>query len=77
MQNRINITSEEIEKIEFELKHTDEMEPIVQFCLGTPFGEIALVKNKGRAGTVLCQTGCFFAVIGGESYEKLIRKEML
>ena len=53
------------------------MEPIVQFTSGTPFGDIALLKSKGRAGTVLSQTGCFFAVIGGDSYEKLLRKEML
>ena len=77
VQKNSNIMKEEIEKLEFELTQTDDMEPIVQFNSGSTFGEIALMKSKGRTGTVLCQTGCLFAIIGGESYEKLIRKESL
>ena len=53
------------------------MEPIVQFESGQEFGDLALLNNKGRAGTVVCLTDCFFAVINSDSYEKLIRKEKL
>ena len=39
------------------------------------FGHLALMQNKARAGTVVCLSGCIFAVIGAEAYEKLLKKE--
>ena len=53
------------------------MEPILQFKSGDPFGDLALLNNRPRAGTVLCLNNCFFAIIDANSYEKLIRKERL
>ena len=47
----------------------------MQFTKGMHFGHLSLLQNKARAGTVVCLTGCIFAVIGAESYEKLLKKE--
>lgn len=53
------------------------MEFMALFKSGQHFGDNALLRNKPRQGTVLCVTGCFFAVISSQAYEQLMRKEKL
>ena len=38
------------------------------------FGERALLKEKPRAGTTVCLTDCYFAIVSKESYLRLLRK---
>ena len=53
----------------------DEMVPLVIFANGMSFGDLALLSNKGRAGTVVTLNDCYFAVISAESFDKLLRKD--
>ena len=71
----IDALKKELERIDAELIDTDEMIPLKVFENGEAFGELALSFHRPRAGTVLCVTGCFFAVIGADAYEKLIKKD--
>ena len=51
------------------------MMPLVIFDNGMSFGDLALLSNKGRAGTVVTLNDCYFAVIFAESFDKLLRKD--
>ena len=51
------------------------MMPLLIFDNGMSFGELALLNNKGRAGTVVTLNDCYFAVISAESFDKLLRKD--
>ena len=57
------------------MTHIDDMAPLLVFENGVSFGELALLNNKPRAGTVVTLTDCFFAVINAESFDKLLRKD--
>ena len=39
---------------------------------GKAFGELALIKNKPRAATILCLTECHFAVMSKANNEKIL-----
>ncbi len=41
---------------------------------GKSFGELALIKNKPRAATIICQEVCHFAVISKADYTKVLKK---
>lgn len=51
------------------------MSPLLIFDNGKSFGELALLNNKPRAGTVVTLTDCYFAVINADSFDKLLRKD--
>ena len=53
----------------------DEMIPLTIFDNGASFGDVALMSKKPRAGTVLTLTDCHFAVIGSDSFDKLLMRE--
>ena len=50
--------------------------PLLEFTQGQSFGELSLLNHQPRAGTVLTLTDCFFAVIGAEGYERLLKKDI-
>jgi CRP-like cAMP-binding protein len=39
---------------------------------GKAFGELALIKNKPRAATIICLEDCHFAVMSKSDYEKVL-----
>ena len=53
----------------------DEMVPLLVFDNGMSFGELALLRNKPRAGTVLTLTDCYFAVINADDFDILLKKD--
>ena len=53
----------------------DDMSPLKVFVSGDSFGELALIHGKGRNGTVVTLTDCYFAVINAESYTRLLAKD--
>ena len=57
------------------MNEVDEMIPLLIFDNGASFGEIALMSKKPRAGTVLTLTDCHFAVIGADSFDKLLMRD--
>ena len=53
----------------------DEMTPLLVFENGASFGDLALMNRQPRAGTVLTLTDCHFAVIGHDSFCKLLLRD--
>ena len=50
------------------------MIPLTTFNNGASFGDVALMSKKPRAGTVLTLSDCHFAVIGSDSFDKLLMR---
>ena len=42
--------------------------------VGKSFGELALIKNKPRAATIICRSDCAFAVMDRSDYKKVLGK---
>ena len=42
--------------------------------IGKSFGELALIKNKPRAATIVCRQNCSFAVMDRNDYKKVLGK---
>ena len=42
--------------------------------VGKSFGELALIKNKPRAATIVCRQNCSFAVMDRNDYKKVLGK---
>lgn len=42
--------------------------------VGKSFGELALIKNKPRAATIVCRQVCSFAVMDRNDYKKVLGK---
>ena len=53
----------------------DKMIPFIVYESGMSFGDLALINNRPRGGTIVTLSDCYFAVITAESYEKLIKKD--
>ena len=53
----------------------DDLSPLKVFVSGDSFGELALMYGRGRQGTVVTLTDCYFAVINAESYQRLLAKD--
>lgn len=64
----------QITRLENYYEKLDEMVPIVTLGQKIPFGEQALLKGIGRAGTVITLEDCHMAVVEKDSYEKLIKR---
>ena len=39
---------------------------------GYSFGELALLKNEGRAATIVCEKDCIFATLDRKEYNRII-----
>lgn len=65
----------DLELCKTKLEEENEMAPFMIFESGQSFGELSMMQPKRqRAGTVLTLTGCFFAVIKADTYEKTLKK---
>ena len=51
------------------------MVPFLVYENGMSFGDLALLSNKPRAGTVLTLSDCYFAVINASDFDKLLKKD--
>ena len=58
------------------LETVNELVPIIVFEGKQSFGELALQNRRPRAGTVVTLSDCYFAVINGDNYEKLLKKDI-
>jgi len=41
---------------------------------GSSFGELALIDNKPRMATVICETDCIFAVLKKQEYKNILKE---
>ena len=48
---------------------------VTKLHAGQSFGELALLKNDGRAATILCATKCSFATLHRKDYIWIIGQE--
>ena len=71
---KYNKLQKQINRLETYYEQLDEMVPIVTLGAKIPFGEQALLKGIGRAGTVITLEDCHMAVVEKDSYEKLIKR---
>ena len=39
------------------------------------FGERAMIDGRKRAGTIITRTDSFFAIVGREAYDRLLKKD--
>lgn len=47
---------------------------VIELGMGNSFGELALINNKPRLGTVRCNSDCHFAVLNKGLYSRVLSK---
>jgi CRP-like cAMP-binding protein len=47
---------------------------VVSLGTGQSFGELALINDAPRAATIACHKECYFAVIGRQEYQRVLKK---
>ena len=47
---------------------------VVTLTTGQSFGELALLNDANRAATITCKKDCYFATIGRDEYEKVLKR---
>lgn len=45
---------------------------IAQLHNGSAFGELALLENKKRSATIICNTKCVFAILDKHNYQRIL-----
>ena len=55
----------------------DEMTACLVYEGGESFGELSLINNQTRGGTIVTLTDCHFAIVTRDAFEKLIKKDKL
>ena len=49
--------------------------PFKQLTSGMSFGELALINNKPRSATIICNENCDFAILEKKDFQKILKNE--
>lgn len=75
VQASLNQIKRDLESVHQATEALPEMTALLVYGPGMYFGELSLIHKKPRMGTVVTLSGCHFAVVNAEAYEKLLKKE--